>query len=51
MGEMKELVASTPYVWALVAGAVLEVAWFGLPLWALLYFFTGCSDMAEGILT
>lgn len=38
MGEVKDFIVSTLYVWAFAVGALLATAWFGLPLWALLYF-------------
>jgi len=33
----KDFFQSTTLVWAFVTGAALAVAWFGLPLWVLLY--------------
>jgi hypothetical protein len=38
MDSWKEFFQSTALVWAFLFGAMLAVAWFGMPLWGLLYF-------------
>lgn len=37
MGEVKDFMANTVYVWAFVCGTLLTAACLGLPLWVLLY--------------
>jgi 4-hydroxybenzoate polyprenyltransferase len=38
MKELKNFVVGSAYVWAFVIGAMAGAAWFGLPLWSLIYF-------------
>lgn len=37
MEKVKDFMPNTLFVWSFIAGAAAMIAWFGVPLWVILY--------------